>query len=90
HQDPIYEVDGIIHYCVANMPGAVARSATQALGNATLPFILELADKGWRQAVLDDPHLRAGLSVHEGRLTSLPVGAALDLEAITPDALLKL
>lgn len=88
HQDPIYEVDGIIHYCVANMPGAVARTSTQALGNATLPFVLALADKGWRQAVQDDPHLRAGLATHQGRLTSPPVGLALGLQAITPDQLL--
>ncbi|MGN7868696.1 alanine dehydrogenase [Paracoccus sp. 22332] len=88
HQDPIYEVDGIVHYCVANMPGAVARTSTQALGNATLPFLLALADKGWRQAAQDDPHLRAGLSTHGGRLTSAPVGEALGLEAITPDRLL--
>lgn len=88
HQDPIYEVDGIVHYCVANMPGAVARTSTQALGNATLPFMLALADKGWRQAVLEDPHLRAGLSTHQGRLTSPPVGEALGLEAITPDQVL--
>ncbi len=85
HQDPIYEVDGIVHYCVANMPGAVARTSTQALGNATLPFMLALADRGWRQALLEDPHLRAGLSTHGGRLTSPPVGEALGLEAITPD-----
>ena len=90
HQDPIYEVDGIMHYCVANMPGAVARTSTIALGNATLPFLLALADKGWRQAVTDDPHLRAGLSTHEGRLTSPPVGQALNLEAITADELLDL
>jgi alanine dehydrogenase len=88
HQDPIYEIDGVIHYCVANMPGAVARTSTQALGNATLPFVLALADKGWRQAVLTDPHLRAGLSTHEGRLTSLPVGEALGLEAISPEQML--
>ncbi|GGF52728.1 alanine dehydrogenase [Paracoccus acridae] len=88
HQDPIYEVDGIVHYCVANMPGAVARTSTQALGNATLPFTLALADKGWRQAVLEDPHLRAGLSTHQGHLTSPPVGEALGLEAITPDQVL--
>jgi alanine dehydrogenase len=88
HQDPIYEVDGIVHYCVANMPGAVARTSTQALGNATLPFLLTLANKGWRQAVLADSHLRAGLSTHEGRLTSLPVGEALGLDAISPDQLL--
>ena len=90
HQDPIYEVDGIIHYCVANMPGAVARSAAQALGNATLPFVLTLADKGWQAALRDDPHLRAGLAVHEGRLTSPPVGAALGLDAITPEDVLDL
>ena len=88
HQDPIYEVDGIMHYCVANMPGAVARTSTIALGNATMPFLLALADKGWRQAVLDDPHLRAGLSTHQGRLTSLPVGEALAIEAITPEQVL--
>ncbi|MBU3028535.1 alanine dehydrogenase [Paracoccus marinaquae] len=88
HQDPVYEVDGVVHYCVANMPGAVARTSTQALGNATLPFLLALADKGWRRAVSDDPHLRAGLSTHEGRLTSLPVGEALAIEAISPDQLL--
>jgi alanine dehydrogenase len=57
HDDPIYIVDGIVHYCVANMPGAVARSSTIALGNATLPFLLALADKGWRDACRDDPHL---------------------------------
>ena len=89
HQDPIYEVDGIVHYCVANMPGAVARTSTQALGNATMPFMLSLADKGWRQAISDDAHLRAGLSTHQGRLTSPPVGEALGIDAITPDQLLS-
>ncbi|WCR10199.1 alanine dehydrogenase [Paracoccus stylophorae] len=88
HQDPIYEVDGIMHYCVANMPGAVARTSTIALGNATLPFLLALADKGWRQAITDDPHLRAGLSTHEGQLTSSPVGEALGIGAIPADDLL--
>lgn len=88
HDDPIYQVDGIIHYCVGNMPGAVARSSTQALGNATLPFVIALADKGWRQAVAEDPHLRAGLAMHDGRLTSLPVAQAQDLQAINPDQLL--
>ncbi|MDO7707090.1 MAG: alanine dehydrogenase, partial [Loktanella sp.] len=68
HQDPIYEVDGIMHYCVANMPGAVARTSTIALGNATMPFMLALANKGWRQACEDDPHLLAGLNVHAGEL----------------------
>ncbi|EKE44350.1 alanine dehydrogenase [Oceaniovalibus guishaninsula JLT2003] len=84
HDDPVFEVDGIMHYCVANMPGAVARTATLALGNATLPFILALADKGWRDACRDDPHLAAGLNVHAGRLTNLPVGEALGIDAIAP------
>ena len=69
HQDPIYVVDGIVHYCVANMPGGVARTSTQALTNATLPYTLELANKGWRQALLDNAHLRNGLNVCRGRLT---------------------
>ena len=81
HDDPIYEVDGIVHYCVANMPGAVARTSTIALGNATLPFLLALADKGWAAAMEDDPHLLAGLATHEGRLYSYPVGAAQGIES---------
>ena len=79
HQDPIYEVDGIMHYCVANMPGAVARTSTLALGNATLPFVLTLADKGWRRACADDRHLAGGLNVHAGALTHPAVGKALGL-----------
>jgi alanine dehydrogenase len=79
HQDPIYEVDGVVHYCVANMPGAVARTSTQALGNATLPFLMALANKGWRLACAEDEHLLAGLNVHAGRLTYDAVGRALGL-----------
>ena len=90
HQDPIYEVDGILHYCVANMPGAVARTSTIALGNATLPFLLALADKGWKAACADDPHLKAGLNTHAGRLTYAAVGTALNLPTITADAALAL
>lgn len=86
HQDPIYEVDGIVHYCVANMPGAVARSSTLALGNATMPYMLALADKGWRQACLSDAGLMAGLHTHEGALTNAAVGKALGLPVITPEA----
>ncbi|GHC21018.1 MAG: alanine dehydrogenase [Rhodobacterales bacterium 65-51] len=82
HQDPIYEVDGIMHYCVANMPGAVARTSTQALGNATMPFMLALADKGWKQACAEDRHLLAGLNTHKGKLTYAAVGAALGLPTI--------
>jgi alanine dehydrogenase len=76
HSDPTYVVDGIVHYCVANMPGAVARTSTFALNNATLPFALALADKGWRQALKDDLHLRAGLNVHDGKITCKPVAEA--------------
>ena len=69
HQNPTYEVDGIIHYCVANMPGGVARTSTFALTNATLPFAVQLANKGAKQALLDDEHLLNGLNVHAGKIT---------------------
>ena len=90
HEDPIYDVDGIVHYCVANMPGAVARTSTIALGNATMPFLLALADKGWRQACEDDPHLLAGLNTHAGKLTYFAVGKALGLDVLAPQLALKL
>ena len=89
HQDPIYEVDGIMHYCVANMPGAVARTSTIALGNATMPFLLALADKGWKQACADDPHLLAGLNVHAGQLTYYAVGKALGIDVVSPQLIIK-
>lgn len=89
HQDPIYEVDGIMHYCVANMPGAVARTSTIALGNATMPFMLALADKGWRKACEDDPHLLNGLNVHAGHLTYFAVGKALGIDVLSPQLALK-
>ena len=89
HQDPIYEVDGIMHYCVANMPGAVARTSTIALGNATMPFMLALADKGWKQACQDDPHLLNGLNVHAGKLTYFAVGKALGIDVVSPQLALK-
>ncbi len=89
HADPVYEVDGIMHYCVANMPGAVARTSTLALGNATLPFMLSLADKGWRQACEDDAHLLNGLNVHAGELTYYAVGKALGIDVISPALALK-
>ena len=85
HADPIYEIDGIMHYCVANMPGAVARTSTLALGNATLPFIISLADKGWIKACSDNPHLFNGLNVHDGKLTYSAVGEALGIETVKPD-----
>src|SRR5277367_5097236 len=76
HSNPTFVIDGVVHYCVANMPGAVARTSTFALNNATLPFTLALADKGWRKAMSDDPHLRAGLNVHDGKVTCEPVAQA--------------
>jgi alanine dehydrogenase len=88
HQDPIYEVDGIMHYCVANMPGAVARTSTLALGNATMPFMLALADKGWKQACADDAHLLNGLNVHAGQLTYAAVGEALGMATVDPKTLI--
>jgi alanine dehydrogenase len=76
HAEPTYVVDGVVHYCVANMPGAVARTSTFALNNATLGGALALADKGWRKALTDDPHLRAGLNVALGKVTCQPVAQA--------------
>ncbi|RAP40536.1 alanine dehydrogenase [Rhodovulum viride] len=89
HEDPVFSVDGIQHYCVANMPGAVPRSATLALGNATMPFLLALADKGWRQACADDPHLLAGLNVHAGHLTCCAVGMAQGIDVLSPHLAVK-
>ena len=89
HEDPIYDVGGIMHYCVANMPGAVARTSTIALGNATMPFLLALADKGWKQACADDPHLLEGLNVHAGQLTYFAVGKALGMDVTSPQLAIK-
>jgi alanine dehydrogenase len=76
---PTYVVDDVVHYCVANMPGAVARTSTFALSNVTTSFVLALADKGWRRALAEDAHLRAGLNVHDGRITYRAVAEALGL-----------
>jgi alanine dehydrogenase len=84
HAKPTYVVDDVVHYCVANMPGAVARTSTFALNNATLPFMLALADKGPVKAMLEDPHLLAGLNVHKGKLTYAAVGEALGLPSVDP------
>src|ERR671912_1036226 len=87
HSNPTYVEEGVIHYCVTNMPGAVARTSTFALNNATLPFALALADKGWRKAIAEDQHLRNGLNVHEGKVTCRPVAEALGLPFTSPEAL---
>jgi alanine dehydrogenase len=85
HANPTYVEAGVIHYCVTNMPGAVARTSTFALNNATLPFILALADKGWRRALVEDPHLRAGLNIFRGHVTHPAVAAALGFDCLTAD-----
>ncbi len=77
HQDPTYIVDDVVHYCVANMPGAVARTSTLALNNATLPHIVALADLGWQEALRRDPHLANGLNIHAGQVTCPEVAEAL-------------
>ncbi len=84
HGAPTFVVDGIVHYCVANMPGAVPRTSTFALNDATLPFVIALAQKGWHRALRDDPHLAAGLNVDRGAITNAQVAAALGLPFSTP------
>jgi alanine dehydrogenase len=79
HALPTYEVDGVIHYCVTNMPGAVARTSTHALNNATLPFVLALANRGWQAALAEDPGLASGLNVLSGKLTHAAVASSLNL-----------
>jgi len=88
HAQPTYVVDGVVHYCVANMPGGVPRTSTWALNNATLPFALALAGKGWRQACRDDPHLLEGLNVHEGQVTCAAVAQSLGLPYTSPQDML--
>ncbi|MEM8795933.1 MAG: alanine dehydrogenase [Pseudomonadota bacterium] len=85
HQDPTYVIDGVVHYCVANMPGAVPKTSTYALNNATLGYGLALADNGLK--AFDDPHLRTGLNVHEGKVTYKPVADALGLQFTEPERL---
>ena len=82
HEEPTYIVDDVVHYCVANMPGAVPRTSTYALNNATLPFTLALADKGAKQAMLDDEHLLGGLNVCKGKVTEEHVAKALGYEYV--------
>lgn len=88
HSDPTFEVDGVVHYCVANMPGAVPVTSAHALNNATLHYGLQLADKGLK-AIAEDRHLRAGLNVHRGRVTNGPVADALGYESVAPEAVLN-
>jgi alanine dehydrogenase len=89
HADPTYVVDDVVHYCVTNMPGAVPRTSTYALNNATLPFVLALADKGWKRALADDVHLRNGLNVAQGRITHAEVAGAISLPYVPALEILK-
>ena len=89
HAEPTYVVDGVVHYCVANMPGGVPRTSTYALNNVTLPHVLRLADAGYRQALRDDPHLRNGLNVHGGNITCQEVASALGYDFTDPMEVLK-
>jgi len=89
HADPTYVVDDVVHYCVTNMPGAVPRTSTYALNNATLPFVLALADKGWRRALADDEHLRNGLNIARGSVTHAEVAAAIKAPHYPADKVLR-
>ncbi|MFT5709903.1 MAG: alanine dehydrogenase [Halioglobus sp.] len=89
HEDPTYVVDGVVHYCVANMPGGVARTSTMALTNATLPYALKLADKGAVQALQDDVHLRNGLNVHAGMVTYKAVAETLGYDYVDAQVALR-
>jgi alanine dehydrogenase len=90
HSKPTFVVDDVVHYCVTNMPGAVARTSTFALNNGTLPFVLELADEGARGALGENPHLRNGLNVHDGMVTHRAVADALGLKYTPPEQALRL
>lgn len=89
HADPVYIIDDVVHYCVANMPGGVARTSTYALNNATLPFALALANKGWKQALADDLHLQNGLNVWDGKVTCEPVARDLGYDFVPASEALK-
>jgi alanine dehydrogenase len=84
HAEPTYVVDGVVHYCVANMPGGVPRTSAFALNNATLPYALALAGKGWKRALAEDPHLRDGLNIAYGKVTCQPVAEALGYAFVDP------
>jgi len=88
HSDPTYVAHEVVHYCVANMPGAVARTSAFALNNATLPFTLAIADKGAAVAMRDDAHLRAGLNVYQGKVTYAAVAESTELPYTDPETLL--
>ena len=89
HEEPTFVVDGVVHYCVANMPGAVPRTSTDALNNVTLPFILALAQKGPERALLDDPYFLSGLNIHRGMVTEEHVAESLGHDYVPPEVALE-
>lgn len=89
HKDPVYVEEGVLHYCVGNMPGAVPRTATAALNNATLPYVMALAEKGYRRALLEDAGLLAGLNIHRGAVSCEPVAVAQGLKFVPPEQALR-
>jgi alanine dehydrogenase len=88
HSNPIYIVDGVVHYCVANMPGAVAKTSTMALTNATLPYAVQIANKGWKKAMQENKEVRLGANVVAGKITCKGVSDAFGLEYTRIDGLL--
>jgi alanine dehydrogenase len=88
HSNPIYTVEGVVHYCVANMPGGVAKTSTFALTNATLPYAVEIANKGWRRAIRENPEIRLGANVVKGKVSCKGVADAFGLECVWDDDLM--
>jgi alanine dehydrogenase len=88
HSNPIYTVDGVVHYCVANMPAAVAKTSTMALTNATLPYAVEIANKGWKTAMLENPEIKKGANVLDGKVTYQAIAEAFNLEYTPVDDML--
>ncbi|MFN2268467.1 MAG: alanine dehydrogenase, partial [Desulfonatronovibrio sp.] len=89
HSNPVFKKEGVVVYCVANMPGAVAKTSTLALTNATLPYALQIADKGWKQAIRENSEIKPGLNVVDGKITCQGVANAFDLEYSDPDSFLQ-
>ena len=88
HSDPIYTVDGVVHYCVANMPGALPKTSTIALTNATLPYAVEIASKGWKKSFRENPEIRCGANVVKGKITCKGVADAFGLKYVPIDNLI--
>ena len=89
HDDPIYEVEGVVHYCVSNMPGAVAKTSTLALTNATLPYAVALANKGWERAIKENQDISLGVNVINGRVTCIGVAEAFGIECVPVESCLS-